>query len=67
LFATHFHELTLLEQEVPNVKNLHVEAYVGDSEIALLYKVSPGPCDKSFGINIAEMTKFPQEIIQVFF
>ena len=49
LFATHFHELTALDQEIPHVKNLHVVAHVSssdednrDRDITLLYKVEPG-------------------------
>lgn len=49
LFATHFHELTSLGQQIPHVKNLHVVAHVTqssrdsrDQDIALLYKVEPG-------------------------
>ena len=49
LFATHFHELTALDQELAHVKNLHVVAHVSNSgesgkerDITLLYKVEPG-------------------------
>jgi hypothetical protein len=49
LFATHFHELTALDQELKHVKNLHVVAHVSDPDsqskerdITLLYKVEPG-------------------------
>ena len=49
LFATHFHELTALDQQLSHVKNLHVVAHVGEKmgedekrEITLLYKVEPG-------------------------
>lgn len=49
LFATHFHELTALDQQIPHVKNLHVVAHVSTDEslsqrrdITLLYKVEPG-------------------------
>lgn len=49
LFATHFHELTALDQQIPHVKNLHVVAHVSTSDdirkerdITLLYKVEAG-------------------------
>jgi DNA mismatch repair ATPase MutS len=53
LFATHFHELTALDQELSHVKNLHVVAHVNSGEggkerdITLLYKVEPGKMDYS--------------------
>ncbi|KAJ7442219.1 muts domain V-domain-containing protein [Mycena galericulata] len=70
LFATHFHELSALDQQLSHVKNLHVVAHVdegasgGQQQITLLYKVEPGISDQSFGIHVAQLANFPENVVQ---
>ncbi|KAL0080459.1 muts domain V-domain-containing protein [Phycomyces blakesleeanus] len=70
LFATHFHELTTLAEEVPWIKNLNVAVDVTEvmgkaSEITLLYTVREGVCDESFGIHVAELANFPSDTVKL--
>jgi DNA mismatch repair protein MSH2 len=63
LFATHFHEMTTMEKEIPNVKNLYVSALAEGDQLTMLYKVKEGVIDRSYGIHVAEMLKFPEEVL----
>lgn len=64
VFATHFHELTVLEDQEKAVKNCHVTAQTGSQGLTFLYEVKPGPCLESFGIQVAEMAGVPMAVIQ---
>ena len=63
LFATHFHEITKLATELPAVFNCHVDAIANDNEFTLLYKLKPGGSNKSFGIEVAKIAGFPDDVI----
>lgn len=74
LFATHFHELTTLADQLEWVKNLQVRAEVRqldeaagdkDRQITLLYQVVDGHSDQSFGIHVAELARFPDSVVKV--
>lgn len=64
LFATHFHEMTAMEKELANVKNLYVSALAVGDQLTMLYKVKEGVIDRSYGIHVAEMLKFPEEVLK---
>ncbi len=66
VFATHFHELTSLEETEKVVKNCHVtarKATDGSNGLTFLYEVRPGPCLESFGIQVAEMANVPRSVV----
>jgi len=66
-FATHFHELTQLQEELSCVKNFHVAAEPDEAGhgLTLLYELQPGPSDQSFGIHVAKIANFPEDVIEV--
>lgn len=63
LFTTHYTELTQLAEKVANVSNFHVSAITDQSKLTLLYQLQPGVCDRSFGINVAQIARFPAEVL----
>ena len=63
LFSTHYHELTVLEQTLKRLKNIHVSAIEEKHNIVFLHKIKEGPTDKSYGINVAELAKLPKVLI----
>ena len=63
LFATHFHEITKLADEIPTVFNCYVDAIAKDNEFTLLYNVKAGSSAKSFGIEVAKLAGFPGEVV----
>lgn len=63
LFSTHYHELTDMEKNIPNLKNKHVSAVEENGNITFLHKVKDGSVDKSYGINVAKLAGIPDEVI----
>jgi DNA mismatch repair protein MutS len=63
LFATHYHELTELEQLLPGVQNVHVSVQESGSEIVFLRRVEPGSANKSYGIEVARLAGLPTDVI----
>ena len=63
MFATHYHELTVLEGEIPGVKNCHITAKKQNGTLLFLRKIVPGPADDSYGIEVAKLAGVPDGII----
>lgn len=64
LFATHFHELTALEQTLPRLKNIHVGATEENGKLIFLHKILPGPADQSYGIHVAQLAGLPRKVLR---
>lgn len=64
VFATHFHELTVLESELKNVRNLKIEILEENNNLIFLRKISRGKSDRSYGIEVAKLSGLPDEILE---
>ena len=64
LFATHYHELTTLEQELPNVRNYNVAVHARGEDIVFLRKIVPGGADRSYGIEVAKLAGLPDTVLK---
>jgi len=64
LFATHFHELTRVEDFLKSVKNYNFLVKEWGDEIVFLRKLSPGPSDQSYGIEVARLAGLPESVIR---
>ena len=63
LFATHYHELNQLTDELPRVKNFNVAVKEVGNKVIFLRKLKEGGSEHSFGIHVAQMAGMPQEIV----
>ena len=63
LFATHYHELTDLSDNLPRVRNFHVSVTENDGNVIFLRRVMPGGADKSYGVHVARLAGLPSTII----
>jgi DNA mismatch repair protein MutS len=64
LFATHYHELTALEEKLPGIRNLKVSVKEAGDHIIFLRKVEPGSADRSYGIEVARLAGLPLGVIE---
>ena len=64
LFATHYHELTELEDTLPGVKNYNIAIKSRGDEIIFLRKILPGGADRSYGIEVAKLAGLPEGVIR---
>ena len=63
LFATHYHELTSLEEKIEGVKNYQIAVKEKGEDIIFLRKIIPGGTDESYGIHVAKLAGAPRKMI----
>ena len=63
LFATHYHELSTMEEKLPNVKNYNIAVKKRGEQMIFLRKIVPGAADDSYGIEVAKLAGIPNVVI----
>jgi DNA mismatch repair protein MutS len=63
LFATHFHELTVLAGQLPRVRNARVEVVEDGADITFLHRIVPGGADRSYGVHVAKLAGVPGGVL----
>ena len=63
LFATHYHELTAMEQTLPGVKNFNISVKKRGSDMIFLRKIVPGGADRSYGVEVARLAGLPDKVV----
>ena len=63
LFATHYHELSTMEDRLPNVKNYNIAVKKRGDQMIFLRKIVPGATDDSYGIEVAKLAGIPNTVI----
>jgi DNA mismatch repair protein MutS len=64
LFATHYHELTMLAGHLARLKNLRVAVKESPTGITFLHTIEEGPASKSYGIDVAKLAGLPRTVIE---
>ena len=64
LFATHFHELTVLGARLPRLFNATMRVKEWQGEVVFLHEVVPGAADRSYGIQVAKLAGLPPQVIE---
>ena len=64
LFATHYHELTAMEEMLPSLANYTVDIDDNGEHILFLHKIKKGSADRSYGIHVAQLAGLPKSVIQ---
>ncbi|MBX9456768.1 MAG: DNA mismatch repair protein MutS [Rhizobium sp.] len=63
LFATHFHELTVLSEKLARLANVTMRVKEWDGDVVFLHEVGPGAADRSYGIQVARLAGLPAAVV----
>jgi DNA mismatch repair protein MutS len=63
LFATHYHELTVMDQTLPGVQNFNISVKKRGGDMIFLRKIVPGAADRSYGVEVAKLAGLPDKVV----
>jgi DNA mismatch repair protein MutS len=63
IFATHYHELTQLTEELAHARNFNVAVREDGHDVIFLYRLEPGGADRSYGIHVGRMAGLPAQVV----
>jgi DNA mismatch repair protein MutS len=63
LFATHYHEMTVLADELPRAVNYRVAVSEDGHDVVFLHRIVPGGADRSYGVHVARLAGMPQPVV----
>ena len=63
LFATHYHEMTVLENSILGIRNLNVDVAEENGDVVFLHKIVEGSASRSYGIHVARLAGAPDELL----
>jgi DNA mismatch repair protein MutS len=64
IFATHYHELTQLTEELQHTRNFNVAVRESGDDVVFLHRLEPGGSDRSYGIHVGRLAGLPTEVVQ---
>ncbi|MCA9662797.1 MAG: DNA mismatch repair protein MutS, partial [Myxococcales bacterium] len=64
MFATHYHELTGLEERLGGLRNVHVAVHEQRGHIVFLHRLEPGPAERSYGIQVGRLAGLPAQVLR---
>ncbi|MDO4544831.1 MAG: DNA mismatch repair protein MutS [Bacillota bacterium] len=64
LFATHYHEMTVLEDSIPGIRNFNVDVAEENGNVIFLHKIVEGSASRSYGIHVAKLAGAPKELLE---
>ena len=64
LFATHYHEITDMDADFPNIRNFNIAAKKNNDMITFLRRIVSGPADDSYGIEVAKLAGIPESVTE---